>query len=96
MYAIKNFLGKPDGIPDERMLIDPIWSTWAQFKTQIQTLNISRGNNEVSRSYRLLLRCRLVAGGLELHEEVPCAEQCSEDEQLLLRNDLAHFERELG
>ena len=35
MYAINEFLGKPEGIPDERMLIDPIWSTWAQFKTNI-------------------------------------------------------------
>ena len=35
MYAIEHLLGKPQGIPDERMLVDPIWSTWAQFKTNI-------------------------------------------------------------
>ena len=35
MFAVKHFLGKPKSIPDERMLVDPIWSTWAQFKTNI-------------------------------------------------------------
>ena len=35
MYAVEHLLGKPNGVPDERMLVDPIWSTWAQFKTNI-------------------------------------------------------------
>ena len=35
MFAVKHFLGKPKSTPDERMLVDPIWSTWAQFKTNI-------------------------------------------------------------
>ena len=44
MYAISEFLGKPDGIPDERMLIDPIWSTWAQFKTNINQSAVLKVN----------------------------------------------------
>ena len=35
MYAVEHLLGKPYEVPDERMLVDPIWSTWAQFKTNI-------------------------------------------------------------
>nr|XP_018913028.1 PREDICTED: uncharacterized family 31 glucosidase KIAA1161-like [Bemisia tabaci] len=34
-FAIRKFLGKPSGIPDERMIRDPIWSTWAKYKTKI-------------------------------------------------------------
>lgn len=29
------FFSLPMGVPDERMLRDPIWSTWAQFHTQV-------------------------------------------------------------
>ena len=50
MFAVKHFLGKPMKTPDERMLVDPIWSTWAQFKTninqsaviEVKQINISR------------------------------------------------------
>ncbi|XP_033214728.1 myogenesis-regulating glycosidase [Belonocnema kinseyi] len=33
--AIKNHLGKPSGIPDERMIRHPIWSTWARYKVNV-------------------------------------------------------------
>lgn len=35
LKAIEMHLKKPTGIPDERMAIHPIWSTWARFKTNI-------------------------------------------------------------
>ncbi|XP_068152502.1 myogenesis-regulating glycosidase-like [Drosophila tropicalis] len=34
-YAVKTFLGKPTGIPDERMIKHPVWSTWALYKTSV-------------------------------------------------------------
>ncbi|XP_060530661.1 myogenesis-regulating glycosidase-like [Cylas formicarius] len=33
--AINNYLGKPVGHPDERMIREPIWTTWAQYKRDI-------------------------------------------------------------
>ena len=35
IYGAENLLGLPTGIPDQRMMTDPIWSTWAQYKTNI-------------------------------------------------------------
>ena len=40
MYAINNLLGRPMGIPDERMMRDPVWSTWAQFKVNIDEATV--------------------------------------------------------
>jgi hypothetical protein len=37
---INRYLGKPRNIPDQRMIIEPIWSTWAQFKQEINTEKI--------------------------------------------------------
>ena len=36
-YVRANFLAKPTGIPDERMFERPVWSTWAQYKADINT-----------------------------------------------------------
>nr|CAD7569231.1 unnamed protein product [Timema californicum] len=35
LHAINNYLRKPIGIPDERMLTHPVWSTWAKYKKNI-------------------------------------------------------------
>lgn len=40
MYAIDKFLGKPTGIPDEQMMTLPIWSSWAQYKADINESTI--------------------------------------------------------
>lgn len=34
MRAISNFLGKPTGHPNEKMVAEPIWSTWAKYKVR--------------------------------------------------------------
>ncbi|CAG9826671.1 unnamed protein product [Diabrotica balteata] len=34
-HAVQTFLGKPSGYPDERMVTEPIWTTWAKYKTKI-------------------------------------------------------------
>nr|CAD7257000.1 unnamed protein product [Timema shepardi] len=34
-HAIKKYIGKPSGVPDERMFRHPIWSTWAKYKKDI-------------------------------------------------------------
>nr|CAD7404926.1 unnamed protein product [Timema cristinae] len=35
LHAVNNYLRKPMGIPDERMLTHPVWSTWAKYKKNI-------------------------------------------------------------
>ena len=34
-FMSKRFFPKPEGVPDERMFKSPVWSTWAQFKMNI-------------------------------------------------------------
>ncbi|XP_045450289.1 myogenesis-regulating glycosidase-like [Melitaea cinxia] len=34
-HAVANYLGKPSGLPDFRMVEHPIWSTWAQYSMNI-------------------------------------------------------------
>ncbi|XP_067012525.2 myogenesis-regulating glycosidase [Anabrus simplex] len=45
--AIKRFLGKPTGIPDERMIRYPIWSTWAQYKANINEEIVTDFANQI-------------------------------------------------
>nr|ADC97876.1 glycoside hydrolase family 31 [Chrysomela tremula] len=34
LWAVRTFLGKPKGHPDPRMVSEPIWTTWANFKSE--------------------------------------------------------------
>lgn len=47
MTMIDRYLGKPNAIPDERMIVEPIWSTWAQFKQNINSDKILRFAEEI-------------------------------------------------
>jgi len=33
--AIQKFYDKPEGLVDEKMLLHPLWCTWAQYKTDV-------------------------------------------------------------
>jgi len=35
-YAVKRFLGQPAGMIDQDVLLKPIWSTWAQYKSNVR------------------------------------------------------------
>jgi myogenesis-regulating glycosidase len=35
MQAVGRFLGKPSGHPDEKMVREPVWSTWARYKRNV-------------------------------------------------------------
>ena len=40
-------MGKPTGIPDELMLTKPVWSSWAQYKANINDTIITEFANEI-------------------------------------------------
>ncbi|KAJ8922533.1 hypothetical protein NQ315_007563 [Exocentrus adspersus] len=40
LHAINNHLGKPTAYPDERMIKEPIWTTWAKYKRDINDTTI--------------------------------------------------------
>ncbi|KAJ8947345.1 hypothetical protein NQ318_002871 [Aromia moschata] len=35
LHAVKNYLGMPKGYPNEKMIKEPIWTTWAKYKRLI-------------------------------------------------------------
>ncbi|XP_067012522.2 myogenesis-regulating glycosidase [Anabrus simplex] len=45
--AINTVLGRPTGIPDERMIRYPIWSTWAQYKANINEEVVTDFANQI-------------------------------------------------
>ncbi|CAF0877580.1 unnamed protein product [Adineta ricciae] len=49
LTIINRYLGKPTNIPSPRMITEPIWSTWAQFKQNINTENILNYAEEIVR-----------------------------------------------
>jgi len=40
LRSVNDYLGKPSGIPDERMIKYPIWSTWALYKADINETTV--------------------------------------------------------
>lgn len=47
MEAVKRFLGKPRGHPDERMVKYPVWSTWARYKADINEETVQEFADDV-------------------------------------------------
>ncbi|XP_046981320.1 myogenesis-regulating glycosidase-like [Schistocerca americana] len=45
--AVERFLGRPSGVPDERMVTHPIWSTWARYKRDIDDSTVRQLAAEV-------------------------------------------------
>ncbi|CAB3244189.1 unnamed protein product [Arctia plantaginis] len=49
-HAVDNYLGKPSGIPDYRMIQYPIWSTWARYSRGITEESLWAFANEIKDS----------------------------------------------
>ena len=47
LFVINNYFSKPAGIPDELMFRYPIWSTWAQFKGNINEVNVKEYASDI-------------------------------------------------
>ncbi|KAG5875297.1 hypothetical protein JTB14_028447 [Gonioctena quinquepunctata] len=47
LHAINNFLGKPTGHPDARMIAEPIWTTWAKYKKDINDATVLEFAQEI-------------------------------------------------
>lgn len=45
--AVKHFLKKPTGVPDARMVSEPIWSTWARYKADINESIVEKFGDEI-------------------------------------------------
>lgn len=46
-HAVENYLDKPSGHPDERMIKHPIWSTWARYKANVSEEVVENFANEI-------------------------------------------------
>nr|CAD7409007.1 unnamed protein product [Timema poppensis] len=46
-HAIKNYLGKPSGVIDERMIRHPVWSTWARYKQNVNEQTVLTFADEI-------------------------------------------------
>ncbi|XP_037971828.2 myogenesis-regulating glycosidase-like isoform X1 [Plutella xylostella] len=47
MHAVFNYLGKPSGLPDYRMVQYPIWSTWVEYERDIDEVNVMEFANKI-------------------------------------------------
>lgn len=46
-HAVENYLGKPKGHPNERIIRHPIWSTWARYKANITEKKVQTYADEI-------------------------------------------------
>ncbi|KAJ8922547.1 hypothetical protein NQ315_007577 [Exocentrus adspersus] len=47
LHAVNNFLGKPKDHPNEKMIREPIWTTWAKFKRDIDDETVLGFANDI-------------------------------------------------
>lgn len=47
MQAVARFLGKPSGHPDEKMVEQPVWSTWARYKRDVNEAVVTEFAQEI-------------------------------------------------
>ncbi|XP_026728034.1 uncharacterized protein LOC113494086 [Trichoplusia ni] len=47
-FAVEKYLEKPTGIPDERMITYPIWSTWARYKRDVNHATVLKFADEIT------------------------------------------------
>lgn len=47
MQAVSRFLGKPTGYPDEKMVQQPVWSTWARYKRFVNEIVVTEFADEI-------------------------------------------------
>lgn len=47
MQAVARFLGKPSGHPDEKMVEEPVWSTWARYKRDVNEAVVTEFAQEI-------------------------------------------------
>jgi len=47
MQAVARILGKPTGHPDERMVREPVWSTWARYKRDVNEAVVKEFAQEI-------------------------------------------------
>lgn len=45
--AVAKFLGKPTGHPDEKMVREPVWSTWARYKREVNEEVVKKFAKEI-------------------------------------------------
>ncbi|XP_071643111.1 myogenesis-regulating glycosidase-like [Temnothorax longispinosus] len=46
-HAVENYLGKPKGHPNKRMIQHPVWSTWARYKVNVTEKRVEAYADEI-------------------------------------------------
>ncbi|XP_045479635.1 myogenesis-regulating glycosidase [Harmonia axyridis] len=49
MFAVQHYLGKPQSLPDTRMVREPIWTTWGKYKAEINDSSVRDFLNDIYR-----------------------------------------------
>nr|AHH86058.1 glycoside hydrolase family 31 [Sitophilus oryzae] len=61
LHAVENYLGKPEGHPNEAMIRQPIWTTWAKYKKYI--------NDSIVRTFAYDILDHGFTGQIEIDED---------------------------